>query len=36
MVYLNAQYSALGGLGDLWVNKISVNFLRQLDLRIIT
>ena len=30
MVYLNAHYSVLG---DLWVNKVSLNFLGQLDLK---
>ena len=30
MVYLNAHYSVLG---DLWVSKVSVSFLQQLDLK---
>ena len=30
MIYLNAHYSVLG---DLWVNKVSVSFLEQLDLK---
>ena len=30
MVYLNAHYSVLG---DLRVNKVSISFLQQLDLK---
>ena len=29
MLYLNAHYSVL--FGDLWVNKVSISFLQQLD-----
>ena len=30
MVYLNARYSVLWGF--IWVNKVSVSFIQQLDL----
>ena len=31
MVYLNAHYNV--PLGNLWVNKINISFLQQLDLK---
>ena len=32
MIYLNAHY-AMVCFGDLWVNKVSISFLKQMGLK---